>query len=139
MPGRASESRHNLIYWRYGDYAGVGPGAHGRLRLDGKRIATSTIRLPERWRDAVSKSEKAFTDFAVIEDADAAREHLLMNLRLREGVDLAAYEARWGTRPSNEKIAPLIAQGLLRQDGDILTATLPGRLVLNAVIGALLN
>src|SRR6201985_3642704 len=50
-----SESRHNLIYWRYGEYAGVGPGAHGRLMLDGKRVATSTIRLPERWRDAVSK------------------------------------------------------------------------------------
>jgi putative oxygen-independent coproporphyrinogen III oxidase len=134
-----SESRHNLIYWRYGDYAGVGPGAHGRLMLGSKRVATSTIRLPERWRDTVSKGEKAFSDFTAIEDADAAREHLLMNLRLREGVDLAAYESRWGTRPSAEKIATLIAQGLLQRNGNVIAATLPGRLVLNALIAALLN
>ncbi len=137
QPG--SESRHNLIYWRYGDYAGVGPGAHGRLMLDDKRIATSTIRLPERWRDAVSKGQDAFADFTPIADADAAREHLLMNLRLREGIDLAAYQARWGTRPAPAKIAPLIEQGMLHQDGDLLSATPQGRLVLNAVIAALLN
>lgn len=134
-----SESRHNLIYWRYGDYAGVGPGAHGRLMLSGKRIATSAIRLPERWRETVAKDGKAFTDFTAIDDTDAAREHLLMNLRLREGIDLAAYQARWGHRPSTEKIAPLIEQGVLRPDGDILSATPQGRLVLNAVISALLN
>ena len=134
-----SESRHNLIYWRYGDYAGVGPGAHGRLMLGGRRIATSTIRLPERWRESVMKGENAFADFTAIEDADAAREHLLMNLRLDEGVDLAAYEARWHARPSGEKIAPLIAQGLLRKNGNIVAATPHGRLVLNAVIAALLN
>ena len=134
-----SESRHNLIYWRYGDYAGVGPGAHGRLVLSGKRIATSATRLPERWRDTVTKEGKAFTDFTAIDDADAAREHLLMNLRLREGIDLAAYQARWGHRPSNEKIVPLIEQGMLYQDGEILSATSQGRLVLNAVIAALLN
>ncbi|MES2292966.1 MAG: radical SAM family heme chaperone HemW [Pseudomonadota bacterium] len=134
-----SESRHNLIYWRYGDYAGVGPGAHGRLMLDDKRIATSAIRLPERWRDAVMKGETAFADFAAIDDADASREHLLMNLRLAEGLDLAVYQARWNTRPPAEKIAPLVEQGLLRQDGDVLAATPQGRLVLNAVIAALLN
>ncbi len=134
-----SQSRHNLIYWRYGDYAGVGPGAHGRLMLGGKRVATATVRLPERWRDAVAKGESAFADFTSIDDADAAREHLLMNLRLAEGIDLAGYQSRWSTRPSAEKIAPLIEQGLLRQDGEILAATPQGRLVLNAVIAALLN
>ncbi len=134
-----SQSRHNLIYWRYGDYAGVGPGAHGRLMLGGKRVATATVRLPERWRDAVAKGESAFADFTSIDDADAAREHLLMNLRLAEGIDLAAYQSRWSIRPSAEKIAPLIEQGLLRQDGEILAATPQGRLVLNAVIAALLN
>ena len=136
-PGQ--ESRHNLIYWRYGDYAGVGPGAHGRLMLNGSRVATSTIRLPERWRETVAKEAKAFTDFTAIDDADAAREHLLMNLRLREGIDLAAYQARWGHRPSPEKIMPLIEQGMLRQEGNVLSATPQGRLVLNAVIAALLN
>jgi putative oxygen-independent coproporphyrinogen III oxidase len=136
---QGSESRHNLIYWRYGDYAGVGPGAHGRLMLNGKRIATSTIRLPERWREAVTKDGDVFADFTPVVDADAAREHLLMNLRLREGIDLAAYQQRWGGRPHAEKIASLIEQNMLRLDGDILSATPQGRLILNAVISALLN
>src|SRR3954469_24397344 len=76
-----AESRHNLIYWRYGDYAGVGPGAHGRLSLGGGRTATATIRQPERWQDAVQKDGRAFADFLEVPDGDAAREHLLMNLR----------------------------------------------------------
>ena len=134
-----SESRHNLIYWRYGDYAGIGPGAHGRLMLDGKRTATATIRLPERWRESVAKEGKAFADFISVEDEDAAREHLLMNLRLAEGLDLAAYEKRWNTRPAATKIATLAEQDLLALDGDILRATPRGRLLLNAVIAALLN
>jgi putative oxygen-independent coproporphyrinogen III oxidase len=132
-----SESRHNLIYWRYGDYAGVGPGAHGRLRLNGKRTATATTRLPERWRETIGRKETAFADFATVDDADAAREHLLMNLRLAEGIDLAAYEARWHTRPGN--IQPLIEQDLLTLNGETLRATPRGRLLLNAVIAELLN
>jgi len=134
-----SESRHNLLYWRYQDYAGVGPGAHGRLQLSNRRIATSTIRLPERWREAVMKGENSFTDFTPVNDEDAAREHLLMNLRLSEGVDLAAYQARWGSRPSSQKLAPLLEEGLLTLKDDVLCATPRGRLVLNAVIAALLN
>jgi oxygen-independent coproporphyrinogen-3 oxidase len=133
------ESRHNLIYWRYGDYAGIGPGAHGRLQLGGRRVATAAIRLPERWRDAVEKSGHGTAEQFDISDADAAREHLLMNLRLAEGLDLAAYEQRWGAGLDKAKLAPLVAQELLRQDGDILTATPRGRLLLNAVIAALLN
>ena len=134
-----AESRHNLIYWRYGDYAGAGPGAHGRLQLGGRRLATAAIRLPERWRDAVEKTGHGIAEQFDISDADAAREHLLMNLRLAEGLDLAAYEARWGVRPAARKIDPLIAQGLLRMDSDILIATPRGRLLLNAVIAELLN
>ena len=134
-----SESRHNLIYWRYGDYAGVGPGAHGRLNLNGKRMATATIKLPERWQDAAAKEGHAFADFVEVNDGEAAREHLLMNLRLAEGIDLAAYEMRWGMRPALEKITPLIGHDLLNLSGDILRATPKGRLVLNAVIAALLN
>jgi hypothetical protein len=88
-------------------------------------MATSTIRLPERWREAVMKGENSFTDFTPVSDDDAAREHLLMNLRLSEGVDLAAYQARWGARPSSAKIGPLIEQGLLRHDGETIRATPP--------------
>ena len=134
-----SESRHNLIYWRYGDYAGVGPGAHGRLMLNGARMATAAIKLPERWQDGVMRDGHAFADIVAITDGDAAREHLLMNLRLAEGVDLAAYEMRWGVRPDAAKIADLAGQGLLSLEDDILRATPQGRLLLNAVIAALLN
>jgi oxygen-independent coproporphyrinogen-3 oxidase len=134
-----SESRHNLIYWRYGDYAGIGPGAHGRLQLKDKRMATASVRLPERWRESVMQEGRAFSDFAAIDDADAAREHLLMNLRLSEGLDLAAYETRWKTRPDAARIAVLADGGLLSLDGEILRATPRGRLVLNAIIASLLN
>jgi oxygen-independent coproporphyrinogen-3 oxidase len=134
-----AESRHNLIYWRYADYAGVGPGAHGRLMLNNARMATATIRLPERWKDMVEKQGNAFADFLQVPDGDAAREHLLMNLRLSEGLDLAAYELRWNVRPDAAKIAALAEQGLLTQEDDVLRATASGRLVLNGVIAALLN
>ena len=134
-----SESRHNMIYWRYGDYAGVGPGAHGRLNLNGKRMATAAIKLPERWQDEVAKDGKGYSDFVEVPDGDAAREHLLMNLRLSEGLDLAAYELRWSVRPDAEKIAALVEQGLLTLNGENLSATPQGRIVLNAVIAELLN
>ena len=137
VPG--AESRHNLIYWRYGDYAGVGPGAHGRVSLDGQRTATAAIKLPERWIDTVSKRGQGFAEQVAVHDGDAAREHLLMNLRLREGLDLAAYELRWNTRPSTEKITALIEQGFLNLTDDVLTATPAGRLLLNRVIEELLN
>jgi oxygen-independent coproporphyrinogen-3 oxidase len=136
-PGQ--ESRHNLIYWRYGEYAGVGPGAHGRVMLDGKRMATAAVKLPERWREAVRQNGHGFAERAPVSNDEAAREHLLMNLRLGEGLDLAAYELRWGIRPDAEKISALQNQGLLALDKDILRATAKGRLVLNAVIAELLN
>lgn len=133
------ESRHNLIYWRYGDYAGVGPGAHGRISLNSQRTATAAIKLPERWRDTVAKTGHGFSEMVSIFDGDAAREHLLMNLRLREGLDLAAYEMRWGAQPHAERMAAMIRQGLLARDGDVLTATPAGRLLLNRVIEELLD
>jgi oxygen-independent coproporphyrinogen-3 oxidase len=102
-------------------------------------MATATLKLPERWQDAVMKEGQAFADFVEVSDGEAAREHLLMNLRLAEGIDLAAYEMRWGMRPALEKITPLAGHGLLNMSGDILRTTPQGRLVLNAVIAALLN
>ena len=136
-PGQ--ESRHNLVYWRYGDYAGVGPGAHGRLSLNGARTATAAIKLPERWRDTVGRQGHGLAERTPVSKEEAAREHLLMNLRLAEGLDLAAYERRWGTRPDAAKIAALTGQGFLMQHGDILRTTPAGRLLLNRVIEELLN
>ena len=133
------ESRHNLIYWRYGDYAGAGPGAHGRLNLNGQRTATAAIKLPERWRDMVAKNGHGFSELTPVSNPEAAREHLLMNLRLAEGLDLAAYERRWGAELDAAKIATLIEQGFLARQDERLTATPSGRLLLNRVIEELLN
>jgi oxygen-independent coproporphyrinogen-3 oxidase len=132
-----SEARHNLLYWRYGSYAGVGPGAHGRLDLDGHRIATQAERLPERWRETVRQHGHGLIEQMVIDPSDAAREHLLMNLRLAEGLDLAAYRARWGTAPDPARIAALQEDGLVTLTGGRLAATSRGRLLLNSVIAAL--
>ena len=135
---RGQESRHNLIYWRYGDYAGVGPGAHGRISLGGVRTATAAIKLPERWRNAVVKTGHGFCDMTPISNEEAAREHLLMNLRLAEGLDLAAYGQRWDTQLDAAKIAIMAGQGFLTHQNDRLTATPSGRLLLNRVIEELL-
>ncbi len=132
-----SEARHNLIYWRYGSYAGVGPGAHGRLDVGGKRFATQTERLPERWRDAVMRQGHGLVEHSEIALRDAAHEHLLMNLRLSEGLDLDAYRTRWGFVPDAKKVDALVEDGLLRREGDRLVATPRGRLLLNSVIAAL--
>ena len=130
-----AESRHNLVYWRYDDYAGVGPGAHGRLTLDGRRIATEAERLPEKWLAAVEQrgSSLALTDVS----KDAAREHLLMGLRLAEGIDLAAYQKRWAVAPAPSRIAELSSAGLVTADRNRLRTTARGRLVLNTVIAQL--
>ncbi|HKY17767.1 MAG TPA: radical SAM family heme chaperone HemW [Rhizomicrobium sp.] len=135
---QGQESRHNLIYWRYGDYAGVGPGAHGRVDILGQRTAIAAIKLPERWRDTVAKQGHGFQEMTPVSDAEAAREHLLMNLRLAEGLDLGTYEKRWGTRPAPQKIAALREQGFVVMTGDVITATPSGRLLLNRVIEELL-
>lgn len=132
-----SEARHNLLYWRYGAYAGVGPGAHGRLDLGGRRIATQTERLPERWRETVATRGHGLIEQTPVDPADAAREHLLMNLRLAEGLDLAAYRGRWNTAPDPVRIRALQEHGLVTLSGDTLTATPRGRLLLNSVIAEL--
>jgi len=132
-----AEARHNLLYWRYGTYAGVGPGAHGRLELDGRRVATETEKLPERWRELVARHGHGLREQMPIASEDAAREQLLMNLRLREGIDLGAYRERWGRCVDSKRMATLVEQGLLRLEGERLRATPRGRLLLNSVIAAL--
>ncbi|MDE3116892.1 MAG: coproporphyrinogen III oxidase, partial [Pseudomonadota bacterium] len=129
-----AECRHNLNYWRYGDYGGVGPGAHGRLNVDGKRLATICERLPERWQEKVRRDGHGLAERVEISAADAAREHLLMGLRLTEGIDLESFRARWSTAPDAARIASLIGDGFLVQTGTHLAATPKGRLVLNRLI-----
>ena len=134
-----AECRHNLLYWRYGDYAGVGPGAHGRLTLGGRKFATSGERLPERWSQFVRQHGHGYTEQHEIPDADAAREHLLMSLRLTEGLDIAGYEARWGIAIDQGRTRALKEEGLLRTAAQRIAPTAKGRLVLNSVIAALSN
>jgi len=131
------EARHNLVYWRYGSYAGVGPGAHGRLSAGRDVIATFNEKLPERWRERVSKDGIGLAEKTILSRKDSAREHLLMNLRLVEGVDVETYETRWETSLDRKKIAGLAEEGLVTFTNDRLAATSRGRLVLNAIIAVL--
>lgn len=135
-PGR--ESRHNCIYWRYGDYVGVGPGAHGRITTSAGRMATETIRDPANWLKTVEKQGHArhLTEF--LDGMTQATEMLMMGLRLSEGISLSRYAALAGQELDQQRLAPLCAEGLLQINGDRLVATTAGRPVLNALLRALL-
>lgn len=107
------ESRHNLLYWRYGEYAGVGPGAHGRIVLDGQRTATVAERHPETWADLVESHGHGLIEETPIAASEQADEMLLMGLRLREGIDLDRLAKLGGVRPSEGAIAHLKALGMI--------------------------
>lgn len=128
------ESRHNLIYWRYGDYLGIGPGAHGRLTIAGERVATTTLREPEAWLARVNERGHAVDHWDSVAREDQGTEALLMGLRLSEGVDMHAIEARLGRPFSQTKLQTLESGGLIAQQNGRLSATPRGRLVLNAIL-----
>jgi oxygen-independent coproporphyrinogen-3 oxidase len=128
------ESRHNLIYWRYGDYLGIGPGAHGRLYIASERIATSTERLPEAWLAHVSEHGHGLAQWENIGQEAQGTEALLMGLRLSEGVDIARVERKLGRPLSPSQLRDLANHGLIEQEDNRLRATVRGRLVLNTVL-----
>lgn len=129
-----AESRHNLIYWRYGDYGGIGPGAHGRLTIDGQRHATDTLLQPEQWLDQVERTGSGEHSRQAIPAADQAGEYLMMGLRLTEGIDLDRY-ARLAGQPLDESsVIRLTDLGLIEIDGTRLRTTRSGRPILNALI-----
>ena len=108
------ESRHNLLYWRYGAYAGIGPGAHGRLVLsDGTRLATATERNPERWVERVKAAGHGFVEEQGLSLEEQADEMLLMGLRLAEGVDLEVMARRFGFAPGISELTDLTNLGLI--------------------------
>jgi len=130
-----AESQHNLTYWRYGDYAGVGPGAHGRLVIDGVRHALVTERQPEAWASAVEQLGHGVVEDATLTSAEEADEMLLMGLRLAEGIDLRRLEALGRVRPSLAAIERLERLALIEQrTPDRLVATRAGRFVLNELV-----
>jgi oxygen-independent coproporphyrinogen-3 oxidase len=131
-PGQ--ESRHNLIYWRYQPYLGIGPGAHGRRG----GMATQRHRKPENWLAALTRNGHGIVEECSIPPADQGVEALLMGLRLREGVDLnrvAALSGRTTDELVNQQaVAKLQAQGLVAQQGNRLRATPAGILLLDAIL-----
>jgi oxygen-independent coproporphyrinogen-3 oxidase len=128
-----SESRHNLLYWRGHDYAGIGPGAHSRVTANSEKRALSTMKSPEAWREAVEARGHGFETDEALSAEEAAEEYLLMGLRLAEGIDLARL-AELGCALDENRTAALEADGLIRRDGNRLAATPRGRLVLNRLI-----
>ena len=116
-----AECRHNLVYWRGHDYAGVGPGAHGRLTIDGRRVATATEKRPEAWLMRVEETGTGFTVDEKLTSGETADEYLLMGLRLAEGIDTARYSALSGRDLDPKRIS------ILREEGAVETTT-DGRL-----------
>ncbi|HHN67700.1 MAG TPA: coproporphyrinogen III oxidase [Thermopetrobacter sp.] len=130
------ECRHNLLYWRYHPYAGIGPGAHSRLAAPaGRRRALAAIRAPGRWLAAARHGGIAEDD--TLSPEQAGLEYLLMSLRTTEGLDPARYERLAGQPLDGRAIADLRAAGLLRERGARLSATGRGRLVLERLIAEL--
>jgi len=138
-----AECRHNLTYWRYGDYVGVGPGAHGRITVGGDKLATRQIRSPERWLAAVEARGHAGAERSVVGASDRALEMLMMGLRLAAGVGRGRFEAETGDTLESaldaDALARLAEDGFIEIDSAGLRATAAGRQRLDAVLRALLR
>jgi putative oxygen-independent coproporphyrinogen III oxidase len=134
------ESRHNMLYWRYGEYAGIGPGAHGRIIADGARRATAAERSPERWLERAERDGHGVAEDDSLARDEQADEMLLMGLRLNEGLDLDRLARIGGVRPGQDAVARLIELDMLdlfiAADGETerLRATARGRFVLNKLV-----
>jgi putative oxygen-independent coproporphyrinogen III oxidase len=137
VPG--AESRHNLTYWRYGDYAGIGPGAHGRFSVeDGSKRVTITERHPENWAARVGENGQGVIEEELLDKSAQGDEMLLMGLRLAEGIDLARYEALSGRSFDPARLDTLQRERLVEPVANSrIRATQAGRLVLNALVAEL--
>ena len=130
--GPSAESRHNLTYWRYGDYAGIGPGAHGR------RLGMRTVRhrKPENFMSALERNRHGISEEATLDRREAADEALVMGLRLAEGIDVGAIEQRFGLPPVDWRaVERLAGSGHLERTSERLRVTPRGRLVLDHLLG----
>ncbi|MGH6620495.1 MAG: radical SAM family heme chaperone HemW [Alphaproteobacteria bacterium] len=139
-PGR--ECRHNLVYWRYGDYLGVGPGAHGRHTAEGAKVATRRIRSPEDWLGALESGQGALAEETRLDARERFTELMMMGLRLAEGVPMARIRAVCGegaeTWIDRGKLRDLVDEGYLDPAAGVLRATVAGRQRLDAVLAHLL-
>jgi len=139
-PGQ--ESRHNLAYWQGDDYVGIGPGAHGRLTIEKKRIATSTLKSPERWLESVSTTGNGVETWQAVDKKDEIAERVMMGLRLVDGINFQEFKEKTGIALRDAldacKYAFYVQQKLLRDTENDLRVTLKGRLVLNRLTADLL-
>ncbi|NKC22541.1 coproporphyrinogen III oxidase [Ochrobactrum oryzae] len=136
VPGR--ESQHNLVYWRYGQYVGIGPGAHGRFVENDVRTVTMTEKHPETWLDKVERSGHGIIEEEYLDGGQEGDEFLMMGLRLREGIDLDRYKRLSGQSVDQKRLAKLIAEGMIEpMGGNIIRATPDGALVLDALVADL--
>ncbi len=139
-PGAAC--RHNLIYWRYQDYVGIGPGAHGRFAEGSGKRATRRASGPEAWLEAVEARGHGTAETSRIEGQDMVEEALMVGLRLADGIDRATFAASTGRDPVEAigpaRLAPLVAAGFLETGPNHLAATAAGRQRLNAVLERLI-
>ncbi|MEO1364881.1 MAG: radical SAM family heme chaperone HemW, partial [Pseudomonadota bacterium] len=129
-----AESRHNLIYWRYGDFVGIGPGAHGRLTLDGTRVSTEQARMPKAWLDGTARETRH-----ALTSQDAATEYMLMGLRLAEGINLDRYEALAGTPVPHTVLSDLVDNGFVKVKKRQLVVQEQGFMILNEILRQLLT
>lgn len=135
--GPAAQARHNLIYWRSGDWIGVGPGAHGRVTHDGARIALEAQRRPADYIDAVRENGVGWITETRLTGEESADEVLIMGLRTYEGVDASRFEALRG-RPFNpDAVAWLEQQGFIARNGARIWLTQAGRLIANTIAAEL--
>jgi putative oxygen-independent coproporphyrinogen III oxidase len=133
-----AECRHNLVYWRGHDYAGVGPGAHGRLSIDGRRIATETERRPEAWLMRVESLGTGITVDEKLTAGEIADEYLLMGLRLAEGIDPQRYRTISGRALNPKRVSVLHEEGAVETTADgRLRVTQSGFPLLDAVVADL--
>ena len=135
-PGHRSQ--HNLAYWQGRDYVGVGPGAHGRLTVEGTRYATIAEMRPKDYQDKVQATGLGIVEKEALSPTAWAEEYLLMGLRIEEGISLERFEEIAGGKLSSETIQEFVENNLLTQVGDKIKATSQGRLLLNSITEKLL-
>lgn len=129
-----AESRHNLIYWRGGDYVGIGPGAHGRITQQGTRWATEAPKSPALWLEMIRSGKAPELPRSALTAEEHGMEYLLMSLRLTEGLDMLRYQTISGTELNAQKINALSEIGMVELHGNNLRTTPKGRMVLNAIL-----
>ncbi len=137
------ECRHNLCYWRYHDYIGVGCGAHGRVTLDGEKYASRNVKMPEAWQKKVTQDGNGRESFEAIGAKDRALEMIMMNLRLQEGIDKKRFAAECGADVyhflDQKSLPALIEQGFLINEQSSLRTTAKGRNCLNELTARIIR